>query len=318
MYNVHETGSNHSLPIDHETSVTIDFVSFDDWLTGDNKLEELRTSSKAKSTSGGDFWFDNRVQQDHKQEQWSKNGANGLSPFGKWIKEDHGKDGAEGDSFVDNWIQGTQQQEQVVRGIAEGHSYFDELHASRFVGNGHSLLIADDWLRENKNEPEEQQPNSSNDGYKTGRELVLAEATPQPAQGSQHLACGIKPNMAINLFDHKQIVPQRTYNPFLEDETDVATAATIATMAFPDKFLMAPPIFFAIEMARPTFQAMPTTLLDDPNVYDPFAPWPNMKVNSNDCFNGEDEQQNLIHQQELWLQNQNKIIARHIVSSNLE
>ncbi|TYI18523.1 hypothetical protein ES332_A07G097100v1 [Gossypium tomentosum] len=318
MYNVHETGSNHSLPIDHETSVTIDFVSFDDWLTGDNKLEELRTSSKAKSTNGGDFWFDNRVQQDHKQEQWSKNGANGLSPFGKWIEEDHGKDGAEADSFVDNWIQGTQQLEQVVRGIGEGHSYFDELHASRFVGNGHSLLIADDWLRENKKEPEEQQPNSSNDGYMTGWELVLAEATPQPAQGSQHLACGIKSDMAIDLFDHKQIVLQRTYNPFLEDETDVATAATIATMAFPDKFLMAPPIFFANEMARPTFQAMPTTLFDDPNVYDPFAPWPNMKVNNNDCFNGEDEQQNLIHQQELWLQNQNKIIARHIVSSNIE
>ncbi|KAE8679711.1 AP180 protein [Hibiscus syriacus] len=337
MYNVHETGSNHSLPI--QTSVTIDFGSFDDWLMGDIKSQVLQSSAMVDSTNGGDSLFDNSVQQDHKQEQGFENGANGLSLLGNWVEEYQSKEasqnGAKGHSFVNDNLQGNELHEQDHLNVTKGHSYFDDY---QFVGNGHSLFV-DDWLRDDRKDPEEQQRtsalNSSNDGCKEGWELVLAEATPQPAQTSQHLAYGIEPSMAIVLFDRRPIVPQRAFNPFLEDEADlspyIATTAINTTIAFPVEFSMAPtfqaaPPTFSIQdpnkMARPTFQATQTSLSEDnyrttvafqDNVSDdddPFAPWPTMKESNNASFNGSDDQENLLLQQELWLQNQNKILNK--------
>ena len=87
----------------------------------------------------------------------------------------------------------------------------------------------------------------------------------------------------------------------------------------------ATPAFFAQspnEMATPTFQAKPTSISQHPNgttaafqddEYDPFAPWPTMKANNNVSSDGSLDQQNVLLQQELWLQNQNKIMAKHIV-----
>ncbi|XP_039021463.1 clathrin coat assembly protein AP180-like isoform X2 [Hibiscus syriacus] len=179
MYNVHETGSNHSLPIHHEFWMTRDLLSFDDWLTNDNKSQELQSSAMENSTNGGDSLFDNWFQQDDKQEQASENG---LSPFNNWLEEDQSKEtsqnGAEGNSSVNDCLQENQQHEQDHLNAVKGHSYFDD---DQYVGNGRSLFV--DWLREDRKEPEEQQQdlalNSSNDGYKEGWELVFAEATTQ-------------------------------------------------------------------------------------------------------------------------------------------
>ncbi|KAE8708077.1 Detected protein of unknown function [Hibiscus syriacus] len=278
MYNVHETGSNHSLPIHHEFWMTRDLLSFDDWLSSDNKSQELQSSTTANSNNDGDPSFDNRFQQDHEQDQASENGAD------------------------------------------------DYQH----VGNGRSLFL-DDWLRENRKEPDEQQKdlilNSSNDGYKEGWELVFAETTTQPAQASQHFASGT---------DQKPIVPQGIDNPFLEDEADISvsikTTAINSSTALPDEFSMAPtfqaapPTFFAQgpnDIASPTFQAMPTSLSEDPNstteafhdnVYDdPFTLWPAMEASNNASFNGLDEQQNLLLQQQLRLQNQDMILNKNVI-----
>ncbi|XWS47389.1 hypothetical protein CRYUN_Cryun14cG0148100 [Craigia yunnanensis] len=372
MYNVHETGSNHSLPIDQGTNVTIDFVSFDDWPTVEN-IQGQQNSEIWNSTNGEkDSWelalveataqpvqasqnfandhpfFDNWVQHDDKQEQVSQNGANGLSFVNDWLQEDLRKAqasqiGAKDHSYINDWLQENQQHEQTSgHNVANVHSYFDDWlqedkkleQASEIVANGHSYF--DDWLQEDKKEPEEQQQNlasNSSNGSKEGWELVLVEAPTQPAQASQLLANGIEPSMANELFDQRPIVPQRQYNPFLEDEKDIAASIATTTnenATFPVEFSMAPtfqatPTFFAqspSEMAIPTFQAMPTSISQNPNgttatfhdhEYDPFAPSPTMKANKNISSDGSVDQQNVSLQQELWLQNQNKIMARHIL-----
>ncbi|XVE78396.1 hypothetical protein DITRI_Ditri13aG0141700 [Diplodiscus trichospermus] len=348
VYNAHETGSNHSLPIDQGTNVTINFVSSDAWPTVDEIQGQQSSAVSNSSTGDKGCWelalveapaqpvqasqnlncdysfFDNWLKQDDKQEQASQNGANDLSFVDNWLQEDLRQEqasqfGEKGRSYIDDWLHENQQHQQT---------------SDHIVANDRSFF--DDWLQEDKNEPEERQQNSAsstkNDG-KEGWELVFEEAATQPAQASQDLANGVEPSMADNLFDQRSLVPQRQYNPFLEDETD--TPATIATStnenaAFPEELSMAPtlqatPTFFAeipSEMAAPTFQAMPTFISQNPNgttagfqgdEYDPFAPWPTVKANKNASSDGSVDQQNLLLQQELWLQNQNKIMARHIL-----
>ncbi|KAK8611648.1 hypothetical protein V6N13_131694 [Hibiscus sabdariffa] len=333
MYDVHETGSNHSLPVHHQSRMTKDFASFDAWLTSENKSQEPLSSAMANSTNGGDSLFDNCFQQDHKQEQAFENEANGVSLFSNWLEEDQSKEasqnGVKAHSFVDDCLQENQQHEQDHLNVAQAHSFV----------NGHTLSV-DNWLWEDKKEPEEQQQkfalNSSNDGCKEGWELVLAEATPQPAQASQHFAYGIEPCTAIDLFDQTPTEPQGTCNPIIEDEAHTsATTAINSNTAFPEDFSMeptfqtAPPTFFAQgpnEMVRPTFQAMPTSLSEDPNrttvalqenVYDdPFAVCPTVETTNNASFNGSDDQQNLSLQQELWLQNQTKILNKNADSKS--
>ncbi|XVF21037.1 hypothetical protein REPUB_Repub12eG0056000 [Reevesia pubescens] len=358
MYNVHETGSNHSLPIDQGTSVTIDFVSFDDWPTVD-KTQGQQNSAMSDSSNGEKVcwelalidapaqpvqayqnlandhsYFDNWVQQD------SQKGANGLFFLNNWqLQEDHrneqaSQNGAKGYSYINDWLQENQQHEQGSHNVANNHSCFDDWlqedkkldHASQIVANGHSCF--DDWLQEDEKELPEQQRNSASDWSNSGKEgweIVLMEAATQPAQASQHLGNGIDPSMANDLFDQRQIVPQRQYNPFLEDETDISASITNDNAVSKAPTFQATPTFIAQspnEMATPTFQAMPASISQNPNgtttmyqddEYDPFAPWPNIKANNNVSSDGSLDQQNVLLQQELWLQNQNKIITRHIV-----
>ncbi|XP_022759876.1 clathrin coat assembly protein AP180-like [Durio zibethinus] len=363
MYNVTETGSNHSLPIDQGTNVTTDFISFDDWpmvvttqtqqnsaildSTNGEKgcwdvaLVEAPAQLQASQNVANDdhSFFDNWVQQDHKQEQGSQNGENGSSFFNNWLHEDQRNEQASAKchSYINEWLQDNQKHEQASHVVGNGHSCFDDWlqedknleHASQIVATGHSYF--EEWPQEDKKEPEEQQQNSAsnwNNGGKKGWELVFVEAATQPAQASEHLANGIEPSMENYLFDERPIEPQRQYNPFLEDETDMSASIATTTndiAAFPDEFSMAP-TFHANqspnEMATPTFQAMPTSIPQNPNgttaafqddEYDPFAPWATMKANNNVSSDGSVDQQNVLLQQELWLQNQNKIMARHIV-----
>ncbi|XVE72454.1 hypothetical protein DITRI_Ditri11bG0040400 [Diplodiscus trichospermus] len=369
MYNVAETGSNHSLPIDQGTNVTIDFLSFDDWPTEDTTQGQQNSAISDSTNIEKGCWelafveapaqpvqasqnladdhsfFENWIDQDQKQEKASQNGANCLSLFDNWPQEDQRKEhasqvGGNGHSYIDDWLQeNNQQHEQASRKVANGHSFFDDFlqedkkleHASQIVPYGHSSF--DDWLREDKMEPEEHSASNWSNGGKEGWDLVLAEAATQPAQVSYRLANGIELSMANYLFDQRPIVPPRQYNPFLEDETDISASTATTTnenAAFPDKFLMAStfqatPTFFTQSpneiMAAPTYQAMPTSISQNPNgttavyqddEYDPFAPWPTMKANNNVSSDGSVDQQVLL-QQELWLQNQNKIMERHIL-----
>lgn len=351
MYNVHETGSNHSLPIDQGTNVTIDFLSFDAWPTED----KIEGTGIPNSSSNGekDCWDLALVEAPAQPVQVSQNFGKDPFLFDNWVQLDHNKQEqaseivAKDNSYINDWLQDNLWHEQPSGdhhnvANANSNSHFDdwlqednnklEHESHQIVANGH--CFDDDWLREDKKERKEEQQNQ-------GWELVLFEAATQPAQTCQHLANGIQPSMPSDTFGQTPIAPQHQYNPFLADETEISAAATSTTnrkFAFPEEFSMAPsfqvtpPTFFAdhnpSQMATtPTFQATPTSVPHNPNgtttafqdqgFDDPFGPWPameleanNKKVSSDGCI---DQQNHVLLQQELWLQNQKKIMARHML-----
>ncbi|KAJ4730110.1 clathrin coat assembly protein [Melia azedarach] len=108
---------------------------------------------------------------------------------------------------------------------------------------------------------------------------------------------------------------QSQYNPFLEDGIDMSSPAIVPVTneqqtecAGEDSFSVAP-----------TFQATPTFSSRSPNESakglqsedDPFGPCSDF-VADNFAPNGSVDQQMVLQQQQLWLQNQNKIIAKHM------
>ncbi|OMP03502.1 ENTH/ANTH/VHS superfamily protein [Corchorus capsularis] len=276
MYNVTETGSNHSLPIYQGATVTRDFVSFDEWPEEDQKPEQSCWAQPSQN-----FFEDDWLQQDdQKQEQSSQNGTMG-------------------NSYINDWLQDHENHEQVdSHYVANGNSFFED----------DSAFNSSSW--------------GNNNGV--GWELALVETEPKPAQVSQ-------PCMAIELFDPKPVA-QRPYNPFVDDEPDLSTAIVTTSndnSSFPcdDFSFQTTPTFFAqnpTEIVPPTFQATATPASVTQDVHgtttaafqgnfedDPFAPWPAATEANNS--NVPSDQQNVLVQQELWLQNQNKIISRHIV-----
>ncbi|KAL9145047.1 hypothetical protein ABFS82_13G013600 [Erythranthe guttata] len=119
-------------------------------------------------------------------------------------------------------------------------------------------------------------PSAAKDTSTNGWELVLLEAA-QPQQ--------IPPP------DIQMPPPDSHYNPFLQDLTELQVPTNqqspISTM--------------------PTFQATPTFSAQNPNENDPFA-----EFSGDQTLSTPADQQNLLQQQQLWLQNQNKIIAKHL------
>ncbi|OIT25002.1 PREDICTED: clathrin coat assembly protein AP180-like [Nicotiana attenuata] len=137
------------------------------------------------------------------------------------------------------------------------------------------------------------------------------------------------PNNGLNAYTHQNPVlpaPQH-YNPFLQDTSmdlamvPVTTATTTATATYPTMATNAPFTFptstdmFSSSTPAPTFQATPTFTAQNStsgavqsSVEDPFATF----SSSDQMFNGIPNEQNLLHEQQLWLQNQNKIIAKHM------
>ncbi|KAK8694294.1 hypothetical protein V6N13_071848 [Hibiscus sabdariffa] len=267
--NVAETGSNHSLPIDHDQNVILDFISFDEWPTvGDNSLEtssysadgqkvyrelaSIEGEAPASQNLSSDQSFVDKLTQPASQKRTS-----GVSFSNSWFQEDHRNDqqaSQNGDSYINDRLL---QHEQASNDVANGHSCFD------------------DWLQGNKIiEPEKLNHNWNNSGGNDNWELVLVEAIAQPSHASQSVVNGIEPSMANRLFDKGPIIPQRQYNPFLADETDMS--ASIATNAkdnvagFSNGFSKAPifqatPTFFAQSCNEMILQAMPRSVPQNPN-----------------------------------------------------
>ncbi|CAL5394011.1 unnamed protein product [Camellia sinensis] len=131
-----------------------------------------------------------------------------------------------------------------------------------------------------------------------------------------------------NLY-HQSSIPQQSsvpppdhyYNPFLQDTTELTAIATVTT---PTPIPTTTATDFEASFPAndgfswgPTFQATPTFSAQNPNSpsmalqneNDPFASYP--IGGDEQGFSGSTNQQNLLHEQQLWLQQQNKIIARH-------
>ncbi|KAE8676327.1 AP180 protein [Hibiscus syriacus] len=310
-------------------------VSFpSNWLQGDHANDQ---QASANGVSFPNSWLqdDNRINR-----QASENGPNGVSFPNSWLQEDNridqqaSQNGAMGNSYINDWLQQQLQHDQASNNEADGHSCFDDWlkEDKNLDHNSHQQLVTfdynvcfDDWLQGNQiTKPAQQTQNSApnwsnNNGANENWEIVLVETTVRTSQPSQRLVNGIEPN---HLFDQKHIVPQRQYNPFLEDETDMSVSIAATTgdnvADFSDGFSMVPvfqatPTFFAQSFneitAAPTFQAVPrsgpqnlngttTAAFGDSEADNPFSPWPSVKSSNNLSV----DQQNILLQQQFWLQ----------------
>nr|GMC70612.1 clathrin coat assembly protein AP180-like [Ipomoea batatas] len=165
---------------------------------------------------------------------------------------------------------------------------------------GWELVLAETITSSSSNTFNEEQetPAEENPGSSTGWELVLFETQPP------HQPETLQPSNNLNLLSLNSVYNQyplpvsHRYNPFLEDELPI----------IPTGF---PGDIFSSSAPSPTFHAAPTFSAQNPTETqyenDPFATF------SNQGFGGPNmAQQNYLHEQQLWLQHQNKIIAKHM------
>ncbi|EEF37069.1 clathrin coat assembly protein AP180 [Ricinus communis] len=197
------------------------------------------------------------------------------------------------------------------------------------------LVSLEDWPPEDEKDEQEQEQKNSELDSATGWEIVLVEtAATQPIQALPDATNGFEPpveflfdnhqestatsvtngfehSTANNIFDQASL-PEHHYNPFLQDTLEIPTIATAAydQRVYPidDMFPVAP----TFQAAAPTFSVQnPDGALPFPNEDDPFAPSP-MTIANIHGPNGCMDQQILLQEQQLWLQNQDKIIAKHM------
>ncbi|KAL2476759.1 Clathrin coat assembly protein [Abeliophyllum distichum] len=173
--------------------------------------------------------------------------------------------------------------------------------------------------------------NASADNSKNGWELVLftEPQTTQPLQNNNSLSA-----TSLESLYSQTTLPPNHYNPFLQDSYEFP-AATVSEVSSPPIATVAEVAASAIAATNvqttaqpahtfataPSFQATPTFSVQNPNQAsfavqienDPFAPYLSTAIYNDQMFNSSMNQQNFLHEQQLWLQHQNKIIAKHMV-----
>lgn len=118
----------------------------------------------------------------------------------------------------------------------------------------------------------------------------------QQVQPSTNLANGFEPSVGYSL-------PQHQYNPFLQDMVEVAPtfqAAVVAPTFYIQSETMAVPTFVA---NNPHAQETISAIFQKEN--DPFD-----AVGGEQACNGNEK--SVLDEQQLWLENQNRIIAKHM------
>ncbi|KAJ8749355.1 hypothetical protein K2173_018843 [Erythroxylum novogranatense] len=168
-----------------------------------------------------------------------------------------------------------------------------------------TLNQAEPWelvLTVSTNQPMEASPSSRANAVQQTNDYLFVHDSPAVASGFQ-------PPVASNLFDPITSLQEQYYNPFLQDAID-APADVIPTenqSVFPSNNLFP---------MTPTFQATPTFNAQNPNQTlqwhnedNPFGPCPTGLVSAHGC-NSSVDQQHLLREQQLWLQQQDKIIAK--------
>ncbi|CAK9184089.1 unnamed protein product [Ilex paraguariensis] len=152
------------------------------------------------------------------------------------------------------------------------------------------------------------------DSAKAGWEVVLYEMAATPSTQTQPT-----PNDTPELTPTSTVATTTNTTAAPADFQAVFPAADIlATTVAPANFQAVFPGAETFSSA-PTFQAAPTfsaqntndTTLALQNENDPFATCSTALANE-EMFNGSRNQQNFLHEQQLWLQHQNKIIAKHM------
>ncbi|XP_022877269.1 clathrin coat assembly protein AP180 isoform X1 [Olea europaea var. sylvestris] len=141
----------------------------------------------------------------------------------------------------------------------------------------------------------------------------------QPLQNNNSLSA-----TSLDSLYNQSTLPSNHYNPFLQDVFEFPVAATMPEVAIPTTATIpevgATNMQVAAQIAN-IFSSAPTFSAQNPNEVsfaaqienDPFAPYSSTTFSNDQMFNSTMSQQNLLQEQQLWLQNQNKIIAKHMV-----
>ncbi|CAI9090229.1 OLC1v1024957C1 [Oldenlandia corymbosa var. corymbosa] len=283
-FRLSDSGSTHSLPV---SSSMADFVSLDDWPEGDE--EETENQQQQQQPEQG-------IQQ-QEVEPSSSSSAKGWELV-----------------LAEVITATTTTTKPLSPGDASGFNAFQE-----------------------QDQQQEFQP--------TGWEVAIVSATPNPPQPSQpkneepfssSILDSLYSQSSIRTTTSSSSAPPNHYNPFLQDADEVSpvpftgltNATTTATtqvdfqFGFPvdHGFSTSPGGGGGFQAFEPTFQATPPTFSAQnpsgstivPQVEnDPFADL-FASTNVNLTSSGSMDQQNLVQEQQLWLQNQNKIIAKYM------
>ncbi|KAF5726472.1 clathrin assembly family protein [Tripterygium wilfordii] len=166
---------------------------------------------------------------------------------------------------------------------------------------GLDFLSFNDW-------PQEDQSGGPENGDQTTSSICWDLMLPEPAD----LANGFAPSNTMTDLSDQPSVPDQPYNPFLQDTIEIPETVTNiggnhVTFPVTDMFSIAPTFQASATSSAENSNEAPSFQVED----DPFAPWPGEKVNG-DVSNGVADQQNVLEEQQLWLQQQDKIIAKYL------
>ncbi|MCD7470418.1 hypothetical protein HAX54_010286 [Datura stramonium] len=156
---------------------------------------------------------------------------------------------------------------------------------------------------------ERQEPEQvSRNGASSGWHMNSLSYFPNSGLNSQHSMSSSttlpKASNKVNNDQSPVMASAQHYNPFLQDtSTELPATPNMHTNTGSDMFSSTP---------APTFQATPTFSGQESSSADlnsdPFGTFPS----SDQMLNGAMSQKDFSHEQQLWLQNQNKIIAKHM------
>ncbi|CAI9757285.1 unnamed protein product [Fraxinus pennsylvanica] len=160
--------------------------------------------------------------------------------------------------------------------------------------------------------------NASADHSINGWELVLFTEVTEPHATKPLRNNNNLPATSLDSLHNQSTLPSNHYNPFLQDALEFPVAATIPDVATPA--IAATKLQAAAQVAH-TFSSAPTFSVQNPNKAssaaqienDLFSPYLSTTFSNDQAFNSSMSQQNVLQEQQLWLQNQNKIIAKHMV-----
>lgn len=310
-----DAGSTHSLPA---LNAMADLLSLDDWPEQTQEAASEQHQSQLSSASGWDLVLAEAIQQPSHQLDPNESNTFNASPQ----QEQKGQE----TSPINNWeLVLAETRTQPVQQMQDLNFSLDNLY------NQSAMLPPEctttpEYQTSSQLEPDKpntfdpfldpEQINGQEMSSGQGWELALADTATQPSQQQPDFTSSID-----DLYNQPATTSTITYNPFLEESGDLAIVPSIAdpttTSTSPANFepglqtndaISAAPMFQATPAyAASTFQAAaPTFSAQNPNQNDPFS-----DLATEQMFNGSINQQNLLHEQQSWLQQQNEIIAKH-------
>ncbi|KAM7274534.1 hypothetical protein ACFE04_016400 [Oxalis oulophora] len=178
-------------------------------------------------------------------------------------------------------------------------------------GSTTDLVWFDEWPQED--------PKHEQDEGQDCWAIELFENPKQPAESSTNEADGFPLSILDNIFDQPSASDENQYNPFLDDSASLFAPASdtqalaitfpevntpndtkILAITFPEDDL--------VQAVKPTFSVQSPNFEDQD---DPFGfCFPTVADSTNCETNG--LQQNVLQEQQLWLENQNRIISKHL------